>query len=225
MIKLSLNLPLKKRLYIHIVERRKGCIAPNRINLEDILRVRKGSKVSRLFRQVFEKFNIKKILGTNIALAITISTLIPNQAITATAKEDENPIIVVAEAPISLPKEQTIRYPVEQIIITQKFSFFHPGIDLDGITGDPIYPIAKGKVEAVDFSKYAYGNAIYIVHENGLTSLYAHLSKILVKKDQEVTTGDKIGEMGATGHAFGDHLHLEIRKNGLPINPLTILPQ
>jgi len=223
MIKTSLNLPFLRRLDVRIVKRQKAS-STKIINLEEIFRVRKGSRLSRLVRQILGKFNIKKLFGANIALAITIATLIPNQAITANADASEDNSIVVAETPIVLPKEQIIRFPVETVSITQKFSFFHPGVDLDGITGDAIYPAMDGKVEAIDFSKYAYGNAIYLVHTNGLTSLYAHLSKILVKEGQEVTTADKIGEMGATGHAFGDHLHLEVRKDGFPINPLTILP-
>jgi murein DD-endopeptidase MepM/ murein hydrolase activator NlpD len=81
-----------------------------------------------------------------------------------------------------------------------------------------------GVVAEIQHSRFAYGNAVIINHDGNLTSLYAHLSKIDVKEGQSITTLTKIGEMGATGHAFGDHLHLEIRKNGLPINPFSILP-
>jgi murein DD-endopeptidase MepM/ murein hydrolase activator NlpD len=63
-----------------------------------------------------------------------------------------------------------------------------------------------------------------INHGSDITTLYAHLSKIFVEPNQEVTTDTVIGEMGATGHALGDHLHLEIRDTGKPINPLTVLP-
>ena len=81
-----------------------------------------------------------------------------------------------------------------------------------------------GIVEAIDQSKYAYGNAILINHGNEITSLYAHLSKIEVGVNQEVTIETEVGKMGATGHASGDHLHLEIRDHGKPINPLSLLP-
>lgn len=224
MIKISYNLPFRKRLHVQLVTRREASVNPILPALREVVHVRKGSKLSRLFRFVFESKNVvKKLLGANVALAITVSTLIPQaQVATISAQTvDEN---IVAEAPISLPKEQLVRYPVENISITQGYKLFHPGIDLDGITGDAIYPVTRGKVEAIDYSNYAYGNAIYIRHENGLTTLYAHLSKIFVKVDQEVTTSDVIGEMGATGRAFGDHLHLETRKDGMPINPLIILP-
>ena len=82
-----------------------------------------------------------------------------------------------------------------------------------------------GRVFAINYSRYAYGNAILIYHGSEITSLYAHLSKINVTPNQEVTTDMVIGEMGATGRSFGDHLHLEIRDNGVPINPLTVLPK
>ena len=70
-----------------------------------------------------------------------------------------------------------------------------------------------------------YGNAILINHGSGFLSLYAHLSKILVKKDDIVTNQTVIGKIGATGRAFGDHLHLEIYENGKTINPLSVLPR
>jgi len=98
-------------------------------------------------------------------------------------------------------------------------------VDFDGVTGDPIHPIMDGRVEAINYSKYAYGNAVLIDHGDNITSLYAHLSKILIKPNQEVTTDTIIGEMGSTGRSSGDHLHLEIRDSGKPFNPLTALPK
>ena len=62
-----------------------------------------------------------------------------------------------------------------------------------------------------------------IDHGNKLSSLYAHLSKIEVEEGQEVTMDTEIGRMGATGRAFGDHLHLEVYDHGKAVNPLTIL--
>ena len=96
---------------------------------------------------------------------------------------------------------------------------------MDGLTGDPITPIRKGKVLSISRSKFAYGNSIIVDHGEGMTSLYAHLSKIEVVEGQEVDTFDEIGKMGATGRSSGDHLHLEIRDHGVPVNPLTVLPR
>ena len=221
MIKLSINLPFRKRLHIHLVARQKATVNPIVINLREIVHVRKGSKISRLFRRVFEYKNIKRLMGANIALMIITTNLIPTQINAFDESPEETPTV---QSLVVLPTEKIIRFPVSKVAITQGYRLFHPGIDLDGVTGDAIYPILNGTVEAIDYSKYAYGNAIYINHGGGLTSLYAHLSKILVKVNDEVDTNTKIGEMGATGRAYGDHLHLEVRNGGVPFNPLTILP-
>jgi len=204
-----------------MVERREGSIESIFPNFEEIRRVKKGSRLSRFFRHIFEYRAIRKILGTNIAMAIMVTTLFPTPTGSIDIKAEG---VVVTEAPIVLPTEKVVRFPVDDVRITQGYRVFHPGLDLDGLTGDTIYPFMRGVVEAIDYSKYAYGNAIYINHGGGTTSLYAHLSKIVVKVNDEVTTNTKIGEMGASGRAFGDHLHFEVRKEGLPINPLSVLP-
>ena len=103
----------------------------------------------------------------------------------------EEKVVVSAENPLSTQKG--VQYPVEEVKVSQGYRLFHPGLDLDGITGDPIYPVMGGVVEAVEYSRFAYGNAIIIKHGNSMTTLYAHLSKINVVKDQEVTKDSILG--------------------------------
>lgn len=155
-----------------------------------------------------------------MAIIVMATQFIPN---IPSSVEAEETVIKEAQAPITTIRD--IQYPTKEIKITQGYSFFHPGLDLDGITGDEIKPIKAGRVEAVSHSKYAYGNAVLVNHGNRLASLYAHLSKIEVNEGEEVSTLTKLGEMGATGRSFGDHLHLEIRENGVPINPYLVLPR
>jgi murein DD-endopeptidase MepM/ murein hydrolase activator NlpD len=221
MIKLTLNLPAKRRLELKLVKNRLAYSStPLLPKPGEILRTRSGNKISRVFRHVFENKKIQRVLGLNLA-AIFLSTSLmqfPFEEVNAT---DEN---FVTKAPFVLDTKKSIQYPVEKITITQGYKLLHPGLDLDGTTGDPIRPVMDGTVEAINFSKYAYGDAVLINHGSDITTLYAHLSKIFVEPNQEVTTDTIIGEMGATGHAFGDHLHLEIRDSGKPINPNTILP-
>lgn len=220
MIKISLNLPTH-RLDFNIVKRRGQDIQePLLPKLGTIKNARSGSKVSRYFGHIFAHKNMRKLLGLNLAVAVFSSTLIPTVSAGDLAVEEN----IISEERTVLTTEKAIQYPTEKISITQGFRLFHPGIDLDGITGDPIRPIMAGKVEAISRSKYAYGNAVIINHGNELTSLYAHLSKILVEEGQDVTINTVIGEMGATGRSFGDHLHLEIRDHERPINPTSILP-
>jgi len=99
---------------------------------------------------------------------------------------------------------------------------FHPGIDFKGNRGDEARCTADGRV--VFAGRFGgYGNCVRIAHANNFETLYGHLSRISVKVGQEVTVGQKIGEVGSTGHSTGNHLHYEIRKDGKPINPIKFL--
>lgn len=106
----------------------------------------------------------------------------------------------------------------------------HSGIDLAAPKGTPIRSIAAGTVVFADPYK-GYGSLIVVEHADGLTSHYGHCSKILVAIGMQVRAGEVIGEVGSTGVATGSHLHLELRRNGIPLNPeqhmpgLTIEPQ
>ena len=222
MIRTTINLPTKHRLHLHLVRKRgasnESTLLPR---LEHVRRARKGSKFSRYFRHLFEHKNIKRVFGANLALIITATTFLPGQT-SALANQTEE--VTVAEENVVLTTEKRVQFPTEDIEITQGYRFYHPAIDLNGVTGDAIYPIKPGKVEAIDHSRFAYGNAVLLDHGHGQTSLYAHLSTIEVETGQEVDMKTKIGEMGATGRAFGDHLHLEIRDHGRAVNPMSVLP-
>ncbi len=161
-------------------------------------------------------------MGTNLALAAMISSVFPASGVAVA--ETQNSIVTV-EDKINFETQNGLIFPVESVVISQGYHFFHQAIDFDGITGDPIFSVMRGEVLEIQYSRFAYGNAVLISHGNGLVSLYAHLSKIEVERDQRVEMGTKIGEMGATGRAFGDHLHFEVRKDGKNINPLTVLPE
>ena len=99
---------------------------------------------------------------------------------------------------------------------------FHPGIDFKGQRGDEAKCTANGKVVFAGWYG-GYGNCVRIEHKNDFETLYGHLSKISVKVGEEVTAGEKIGEVGSTGHSTGTHLHYEVRKNGKAINPIKFL--
>ncbi|HEX2994639.1 MAG TPA: M23 family metallopeptidase, partial [Anaerolineales bacterium] len=96
----------------------------------------------------------------------------------------------------------------------------HHGVEFPNESGTPVYAAARGIVVFAGPDKEAvycpwenfYGNLIVIQHDDGLFTLYAHLSKIDVQAGQEVFTTDKIGEVGRTGVAIGSHLHFEVRQ-------------
>ena len=99
---------------------------------------------------------------------------------------------------------------------------FHPGIDFKGNKGDDARCTANGTVVFAGWAG-GYGNCVRIAHANSYETLYGHLSRISVKVGQDVTVGQKIGEVGSTGRSTGTHLHYEIRKNGKAINPISYL--
>jgi len=105
---------------------------------------------------------------------------------------------------------------------------FHTGIDIAEPSGTPIHAAAAGVVVLAAWDG-GYGNAVILYHgkQDGVDyyTLYAHQSKLAVKKDQDVTQGQVIGYVGATGNATGPHLHFEIRQNGTPVNPMPFLAQ
>lgn len=99
---------------------------------------------------------------------------------------------------------------------------FHYGIDIAGPQGTPIKAFANGTVTRAQFSG-GFGNMIEINHGGGLTTVYAHLSRINVQRGDRVSVGQQIGLMGSTGVSTGSHLHFEVRRWGTPVNPLNYL--
>ena len=124
--------------------------------------------------------------------------------------------------------------PMEFSRVTSGFKMrFHPilqtwrahlGVDYGAPVGTPVRTIGDGIVEYAG-SQGGFGNVIYIKHRNNHTTVYAHLSKIGVRKGQSVSQGDVVGAVGATGWATGPHLHFEFRVNGQHQDPMTIAQQ
>ena len=100
---------------------------------------------------------------------------------------------------------------------------YHYGTDLRVKVGDSIVSAFAGKVRIIDFEARGYGNYIVIRHDNGLETVYAHLSQVLVVHNQTVKAGELIGLGGNTGHSTGPHLHFETRYIGNAINPANII--
>lgn len=100
----------------------------------------------------------------------------------------------------------------------------HTGVDLAIGMGTPVKACDEGKVIFAGWNSGGYGNLIKVDHGNGYQTWYAHLSKIYVKNGEAVSKGEVIGAVGSTGNSTGPHLHLEVRTNGVPKNPLRYLP-
>lgn len=95
----------------------------------------------------------------------------------------------------------------------------HKGIDVKVYIGDTIRAAFSGKVRVVKYDRGGYGNYIVIRHNNGLETIYGHLSKHLCQENQVVKAGDVIGLGGNTGRSTGSHLHFETRICGLALDP------
>ncbi|MDP4239105.1 MAG: M23 family metallopeptidase [Bacteroidota bacterium] len=100
---------------------------------------------------------------------------------------------------------------------------FHYGVDLRLKVGDSVRSAFSGKVRIIDYEARGYGNYIVIRHNNGLETVYGHLSAVLVKLNQNVKAGQLIALGGNTGHSTGPHLHFETRYIGNAINPAQII--
>lgn len=96
----------------------------------------------------------------------------------------------------------------------------HNGLDLKVNVGDTIVAAFDGKIRIVKYERRGYGKYVVIRHDNGLETVYGHLSKQLVEPNQLVKAGEVIGLGGNTGRSTGSHLHFETRFLGIAINPV-----
>ena len=96
----------------------------------------------------------------------------------------------------------------------------HNGLDLKVNIGDTIVAAFDGNVRIVKYERRGYGKYVVIRHDNGLETVYGHLSKQLVEENQLVKAGEVIGLGGNTGRSTGSHLHFETRFLGIAINPI-----
>jgi murein DD-endopeptidase MepM/ murein hydrolase activator NlpD len=103
----------------------------------------------------------------------------------------------------------------------------HLGTDIDGETGDAVRAAAPGIVVVAGAGApgySGYGNVVVIAHGHGLTTLYAHLSRVDVHAGQGVVAGLVVGAMGCSGSCTGSHLHFEVRVNDVAVDPMRFLP-
>ncbi len=99
----------------------------------------------------------------------------------------------------------------------------HNGVDVGCVAGQPIWAAKAGEVIFAGW-RDGYGNVVLIEHEGYVVTLYAHLSKISVRKGHDLAAGDPLGECGSTGWSTGPHLHFEVRVGGEAKDPLLVLP-
>ncbi len=135
-------------------------------------------------------------------------------------------LIPFRKQPAPTPDVQTMIWPVEGRL-TSGFGwrahpdgkeYYHEGIDIEAPEGTPILACLDGVVVSAAESE-VYGKVIVLDHGEGLQTLYAHCSELLVRPPQRVKQGDVIARVGQTGNATAPHLHFEVRVNGIPEDP------
>jgi murein DD-endopeptidase MepM/ murein hydrolase activator NlpD len=109
-------------------------------------------------------------------------------------------------------------YRIHPIYKTKKF---HYGMDFSAVLGTPIYATGNGKIAKVRRSRRGFGNHVVINHGYGYKTLYAHMTKYIVKRGQKVKRGEIIGYVGSTGTSVAPHLHYEVHKDNKKINPVN----
>lgn len=111
-------------------------------------------------------------------------------------------------------------------VVTSRFGFrgrrHHHGIDIAAPTGTPIYAVQDGRVRFAS-RQGGYGLLVILDHGNGLTTWYGHASRLLVKAGERVRRGQMIAAVGTTGDVTGPNVHFEVRRNGVPLDPLPFL--
>ncbi|HEY0699735.1 MAG TPA: M23 family metallopeptidase [Micromonospora sp.] len=116
--------------------------------------------------------------------------------------------------------------PLEDYTFTAPYGMrwgkMHTGIDLAAPEGTPFHAIHSGKVVKAGWYG-GYGYCVIVQHDDGTEAIYGHSSKLLVSEGQQVNVGDELGLVGATGHAYGSQLHLELHVDGKPKDPIPYL--
>lgn len=143
------------------------------------------------------------------------------------------PVTAVAEPAGPLTRPIAFEEPVRGFAINSRFGMrrlggergarMHKGVDIAAPQGTSVYAAAEGEIVRIGRQPEGYGNFVEMRHPNGMTTLYAHLSRIDVASGDHVPAGRRIGLVGSTGYSTGPHLHFEVRRGGIQVNPSKVV--
>lgn len=134
----------------------------------------------------------------------------------------------VAAAHTEGGRELNFRWPADGVVTSpygQDGSRWHPGIDIGSLRSLDVHAAASGLVTQIGFVSGfdGYGSVVVLEHGDGYSTLYAHLSKPLVRAGEYVGQGELIGEAGCSGWCTGTHLHFELRHGNISIDPSLLI--
>ena len=157
----------------------------------------------------------------------TASTADPNfRALFQSWKKLESLEQGTVAIPSAMPIQQAVNFTSGFGVRTDPFrgrAAMHPGVDLAGPIGTPIYATADGMVDRAEWNNGGYGNMVEIDHGHGIQTRYGHLTRYIVANGEHVKRGQLIAYMGSTGRSTGSHLHYEVRLDGKAVNPIPFL--
>lgn len=189
---------------------------------------RAGNLFSRLMREVFEIKRIKAIFGGQLAAAVVAAGIfgvsVESEFGPAYPEAVRTAEVLTIREPVVTTIEVGYQVPVEKLLgVSTRFQSGHPGIDLRAPLRSKVLPVNDGVVLTIVHGNLGYGRRVIVDHGDGMQSLYAHLGLITVDEGDVVTKDTVLGEIGLTGWSTGPHLHLEMHKNGVAVNPSAYL--
>lgn len=179
-----------------------------------------------LLHQVAEGETLHQLAG---AYGIQPETILSVNGLTSDNLEVGKQLILPgarARQEVSRRYNRRLLWPTDGEISSEfgpRWGRLHAGVDIANDSGTPVGAARSGVVIFAGWYG-GYGYAVEIEHDGGYTTLYAHLDEYLVTEGDPVGEGELIGRMGETGNADGAHLHFEVRREGQPVDPLSLLP-
>jgi len=182
-------------------------------------------KVRALERQLAESEDVRmRVLALLGAFGGDLDTLVASRDMMVASSAQDELRLQEANFLRSIPSSWPIQGPV-----TRQFSgasrgsqSYHPGVDIAAAVGVPVRSAASGTVIFAGMDE-EYGNLVIVEHGMGLESRYAHNDRLSVRVGDRVRRGQMIAAAGSTGNSTAPHLHFEIRKNGMPVDPIEYL--
>ena len=187
---------------------------------------RSGNLVSRILREVFEKRSIRALVGAQLFAGMILFGPMAGLN-TSHPKDLAYPGLGITDVILETslePQVKTTSVLMQNPTagfkgISTKFQKGHAGLDFRANLGSDVFPVTSGVVEKIVHSSYGYGRRVIVKHDDNFESLYAHMGLITVEEGEIVTEETKLGEVGMTGWTTGPHIHLELYKDGVPVNP------
>ncbi len=210
---------------INLLEKNRA--KPYRIITTEFINKKRYLKRRIIMIKKFKEGSYKLSLVTILLFMLMSGVFLSNGNMKVSADDYSSSTPVINKEDIQLiemiwpvPNSKRISAPFgKRVHPVTKMERNHTGIDIPGKEGEIIIAAADGKVVFSEFDE-GYGKTIIIDHGNDLATVYAHCSELLVKENEEITSGTAIGKIGMTGASTGPHLHFEVRKDGEAVEPL-----